>query len=142
MDFDNVRFTKDHEWVRLDGDEAIVGITDFAAGELGDVVYVELPPQGTEITQGESMGTIEAVKTVADLYAPATGTVTAVNTALEDDPALVNSSPYEDGWFVRMRLGDQAQFDACSAEISSQNHSNPLRESRQSSNSKPPRVPV
>jgi len=112
MDFDNVRFTKDHEWVRLDGDEAIVGITDFAAGELGDVVYVELPPQGTEITQGESMGTIEAVKTVADLYAPATGTVTAVNTALEDDPALVNSSPYEDGWFVRMRLGDQTQFDA------------------------------
>ena len=112
MDFDNVRFTKDHEWVRLDGDEAIVGITDFAAGELGDVVYVELPPQGTEIIQGESMGTIEAVKTVADLYAPATGTVTAVNTALEDDPALVNSSPYEDGWFVRMRLGDQAQFDA------------------------------
>ena len=112
MDFDNVRFTKDHEWVRLDGDDAIVGITDFAAGELGDVVYVELPSEGTEITQGESMGTIEAVKTVADLYAPVTGTVTAVNTALEDDPALVNSSPHEDGWFVRMRLGDPSQFDA------------------------------
>ena len=112
MVVEGLLYTKDHEWVRLDGDEAIVGITDFAAGELGDVVYVELPPQGTEITQGESMGTIEAVKTVADLYAPATGTVTAVNTALEDAPALVNSSPYEDGWFVRMRLGDQAQFDA------------------------------
>jgi len=111
MNFDNVRFTKDHEWVRLEGDEAIVGITDFAAGELGDVVYVELPTEGTEITQGESMGTIEAVKTVADLYAPATGTVTAVNTALEDDPALVNNSPYEDGWFVRLRLGERAQYD-------------------------------
>jgi len=111
MNFDNVRFTKDHEWVRLDGEEAVVGITDFAAGELGDVVYVELPTEGAEITQGESMGTIEAVKTVADLYAPATGTVTAVNTAIEDDPALVNSSPYEDGWFVRMRLADPARFD-------------------------------
>jgi glycine cleavage system H protein len=111
MNFDNVRFTKDHEWVRLEGDEATVGITDFAAGELGDVVYVELPTEGTEITQGESMGTIEAVKTVADLYAPATGTVTAVNPALEDDPALVNSSPYEDGWFVRMRLADATQFE-------------------------------
>jgi len=114
MNFDNVRFTKDHEWVRVDGDgdEALVGITEFAAGELGDVVYVELPSEGVEITQGESMGTIEAVKTVADLYAPATGTVIAVNTALEDDPALVNNSPYEEGWFVRMRLGDRAQLDA------------------------------
>jgi glycine cleavage system H protein len=111
MNFDNVRFTKDHEWVRLDGDEATVGITDFAAGELGDVVYVELPTEGAEITQGESMGTIEAVKTVADLYAPATGTVTEVNTALEDDPALVNSSPYEDGWFVRMHLGEKSQYE-------------------------------
>ena len=113
MNFDNVRFTKDHEWVRLDGDsdEAVVGITDFAAGELGDIVYVELPAEGAEIIQGESMGTIEAVKTVADLYAPATGTVTAVNTAIEDDPALVNNSPHEDGWFVRLRLRERAQFD-------------------------------
>lgn len=113
MDFSNMRFTSEHEWVRTpDGsDEVEVGITEFAAGELGDIVYVELPAVGAEVTALESMGTIEAVKTVADLYAPVTGVVTAVNGELEQNPELVNTSPYEAGWFVKIRVGDRAQLD-------------------------------
>jgi len=111
MNFDNVRFTEDHEWVRVEGEEALVGITDFAAGELGDVVYVELPDVGAEVTAGESMGTIEAVKTVADLFAPITGVVVEVNSALEDSPETVNNSPYEEGWFVKVKVSDPAQLE-------------------------------
>lgn len=114
MDFSNRRFTSEHEWVLLqDGsDEVVVGVTGFAAGELGDIVYVELPAVGADVTAAESMGTIEAVKTVADLYAPVTGTVTAINGELEQNPELVNSSPYEDGWFVKIRVGDRAELDS------------------------------
>ena len=113
MDFKNVRFTRDHEWVRADGDdEASVGITDFAAGELGDIVYLELPKVGTEVSAKQSMGTIEAVKTVADLFAPVSGTVTAVNSALEQHPDLVNQDPFGEGWFVRVKMKDRKEFDA------------------------------
>jgi glycine cleavage system H protein len=113
MDFKNVRFTKDHEWVHADGgDEASVGITDFAAGELGDIVYLELPKVGTEVKAKQSMGTIEAVKTVADLFAPVSGTVSAVNTNLEQHPDLVNQDPFGDGWFVRVKMKDRKEFDA------------------------------
>jgi glycine cleavage system H protein len=113
MDFKNVRFTRDHEWVRVDdGDEASIGITDFAAGELGDIVYVELPKVGTEVKATQSMGTIEAVKTVADLFAPVSGTVTAINPGLEQHPDLVNQDPFGDGWFVRVKMKDRKEFDA------------------------------
>ncbi len=113
MDFKNVRFTKDHEWVRADGaDEASVGITDFAAGELGDIVYLELPKVGTEVKAKQSMGTIEAVKTVADLFAPVSGVVTAVNTNLEQHPDLVNQDPFGDGWFVKVKIKDRKEFDS------------------------------
>jgi len=114
MDQSNIRFTKDHEWIRVDGDsgEAVVGITDFAAGELGDIVFVELPDVGESVTAGETMGTIEAVKTVADVYAPASGKVVAVNEELEDAPDRVNASPFDEGWFVRVELSDPEQLDA------------------------------
>ena len=112
MDFKDFRFTKDHEWVRADGDEASVGITDFAVGELGDIVYLELPKVGTEVKAKQSMGTIEAVKTVADLFAPVSGTVSAVNTNLEQHPDLVNQDPFGDGWFVRVKMKDRKEFDS------------------------------
>ena len=112
MDFSHTRFTSDHEWVRRsEGDEVVIGISEFAAGELCDIVYVELPGQDDEVTAGESMGTIEAVKTVADLYAPVTGVVTAVNTSLEESPEKVNDSPYDEGWFVRIRMADSAALN-------------------------------
>lgn len=113
MDFKNVRFTKEHEWVRLEGgDEVTIGITDFASGELGDIVYVELPRVGTAVDAMQSMGTIEAVKTVADLFAPVSGVVTAVNGALEQGPDLVNKDPFGDGWFVRVKMSNKAEYDA------------------------------
>jgi len=113
MDFKNFRFTKEHEWVRAgDGDEVAIGITDFAAGELGDIVYIEMPKVGAEVAAGKTMGTIEAVKTVADLFAPVGGVVTAVNGALGDKPDLVNSDPFGEGWFVKLKLKDRKEFDA------------------------------
>ncbi len=113
MDFKNVRFTKDHEWVRFadGGDEVTIGITDFAASELGDIVYVELPKVGGEVRAAASMGTIEAVKTVADLFAPVSGVVSAVNGALEQGPDLVNKDPYGDGWFVRLKMSSRKELD-------------------------------
>ena len=111
MDLKNLKFTKEHEWVRIDGDEATIGITDFAAGELGDIVYVELPKVGASVTATQSMGTIEAVKTVADLYAPVTGVVTAINGALEQGPDLVNKDPFGDGWFVRVKMSNRKELD-------------------------------
>jgi glycine cleavage system H protein len=114
MDFESVRFTNEHEWVRFedDDDEVVVGITEFAAGELGDIVFIELPEAGAAVTAEESMGTIEAVKTVADLYAPVSGVVTEVNAALEDKPELANDSPYDDGWFVKIKMSDRSQLEA------------------------------
>lgn len=114
MDFASMRFTKEHEWVRTEKGSNVVtvGITDFAAGELGDIVYVELPRVGQKVKTMEPMGTIEAVKTVADLYAPVGGTVTETNTKLNDDPAVVGQSPFEQGWFVKIELADRGELDA------------------------------
>ena len=100
----DLKYTKEHEWVRVRGQEAEVGITDFAQGELGDVVFVELPAVGQKLTQMKSFGTIDAVKTVSDLFAPVSGEVTAINTDLKNNPALINQSPYEKGWMVRVKI--------------------------------------
>jgi glycine cleavage system H protein len=114
MDFNNMCFSKEHEWVRFEGEEsedAVIGITEYAAGELGDIVFIELPEVGTEVKAADVMGTIEAVKTVADLYAPVSGTVSEANTQLESQPDLVNNSPYEDGWFVKIKISDPSELD-------------------------------
>ena len=101
---ENLRYTKDHEWVRIDGDTGTIGITDYAQGELGDVVFVELPAVGKTVKQNEAFGTIEAVKAVSDLYAPVSGSVTEVNTILESQSELVNKDPYGKGWMIKIRL--------------------------------------
>ena len=95
-------YTKEHEWARQDGDDWVVGITDYAQGELGDVVFVELPEAGKAVSVGESFGTVEAVKTVSDLYSPLAGTIKAVNEAVKNDPTVVNRDPYGEGWLVRI----------------------------------------
>jgi glycine cleavage system H protein len=101
-------YTKDHEWVRLNGDLATIGVTDFAQGELGDVVFVQLPDKGTKVEQGKSFGTIEAVKAVADIYAPLSGEVVEVNGGLADKPETMNSDPYGDGWIVKVKVSNLA----------------------------------
>jgi glycine cleavage system H protein len=103
-----LRYTKDHEWLRVEGSEAVVGITAHAAEELGDVVFVELPDIGRALTRDETFGVIESVKTASDLFAPLAGEVVAINEALTDEPELVNSAPYEAGWMVRLHLADVA----------------------------------
>ena len=113
MDYSTMRFSKEHEWVRPEGsgDEVVVGITGYAAGELGDIVFVELPEAGAVVNGGDVIGTIEAVKTVADLYAPVSGTVMEVNKDIEDQPDVVNNSPYEGGWLFKMKLSDAAEME-------------------------------
>ena len=113
MDYSTMRFSKEHEWVRPEGsgDEVVVGITGYAAGELGDIVFVELPEAGAVVNGGDVIGTIEAVKTVADLYAPVSGTVMVVNKDIEDQPDVVNNSPYEGGWFFKMKLSDTTELE-------------------------------
>lgn len=106
------RFTKDHEWVRLDGDVAVVGITDHAQDALGDVVFVELPEAGRDVEEGESIATVESVKAASDVYAPLGGKIVESNQAVADDPALVNREATGDGWFFKMQLADRAAFDA------------------------------
>ena len=103
---DELRYTKDHEWVRLNGDEAIVGITDFAQRELGDIVYVEVESVGKPLEMGAVFGTVEAVKTVSDLYLPVGGTITELNPALANSPELVNNDPYGEGWMVKIKIRD------------------------------------
>jgi glycine cleavage system H protein len=97
-----IMYTKEHEWARQDGEDWVVGITDYAQGELGDVVFVELPEAGKSVAVGDSFGTVEAVKTVSDLYAPLAGTIKAVNEAVKNDPTVVNRDPYGEGWLVRI----------------------------------------
>jgi glycine cleavage system H protein len=107
-----LKYTQEHEWVRLDSGDAVVGITDYAQGELGDIVFVELPAPGTAVKQGDVFGTIEAVKTVSDLFAPLSGTVVAVNESLKDAPEAVNKSPYQDGWMIRIAVKNAAETAA------------------------------
>ncbi len=106
-----LRFTKDHEWVRLDGDLAVVGITDYAQSQLGDVVYVELPEIGRRVEKGKETAVVESVKAASEVYAPVSGEVAEVNDALAADPAAVNADPIGEGWFFKLRLADPKELD-------------------------------
>jgi glycine cleavage system H protein len=107
----DLRYTKDHEWVRIDGDEATVGITEYAAGQLGDIVFVELPDGGRSLEQFATFGVVESVKAVSDLFAPVSGEVLATNDALTGSPELVNADPYKGGWMIRVRLAKPDEVD-------------------------------
>lgn len=107
----DLRFTKTHEWARIDGDTATVGTSDYAQSELGDITYLELPEAGTQVTQGEPMGVIESVKAASDIYSPVSGEVVESNQEVVDSPDLVNSSPYERAWLLKVRLSDPSQVD-------------------------------
>jgi len=107
-----LKYTKDHEWVKIEGDVAIIGITDFAQGELGDIVYVEVETLDEDLSQEDIFGTVEAVKTVSDLFAPLTGTVVEFNEGLEEEPEKVNSDPYGEGWMIKMSIGDPSELDS------------------------------
>ena len=107
-----VRYTKDHEWVRVDGGEAMIGITDYAQTQLGDIVYVELPEIGKRVEQGKEAAVVESVKAASEVYAPVSGEVMAVNAKLGDDPAKVNSDPMGEGWFFKLKLSDAKELDA------------------------------
>jgi len=109
---EDLKYTKDHEWIRINGNEATVGITEFAQSELGDIVFVDITSVGIEKTHGENFGTIEAVKTVSDLFMPVDGKVLEVNPLLEDKPELVNSDPYGDGWMIKMSISNAAQVNS------------------------------
>lgn len=109
---DNLHYTKDHEWVRIEGDEAFVGITDFAQGELGDIVYVEIETVGQQLESGSVFGTVEAVKTVSDLFLPVAGTISEVNPNLNANPELVNTDPYGEGWMIKMKISNTSEIDA------------------------------
>ncbi len=104
-------FTEEHEWIDVEGDEATVGITDYAQSQLGDIVFVELPESGAEVAKGKDAAVVESVKAASDVYAPITGTVTEANPALEDDPALVNGSPEEDAWFFKLTIADRSELE-------------------------------
>lgn len=107
----DLKYTSEHEWVRIDGDVAIIGITSFAADQLGDVVAVELPEEGDKITKGEVFGSVESVKAVSDLFAPLSGTVTRVNTPLNDSPEYVNEDPFDEGWMIEIEMSDPEEAD-------------------------------
>lgn len=108
----NIRYTREHEWIRVEGEEAVVGITDYAQSELGEIVFIDVDTVGETIAQGEVFGSVEAVKTVSDLNMPMSGEVLEVNTALEEHPELVNNDPYGEGWMIRVRISDPAEIDA------------------------------
>jgi glycine cleavage system H protein len=107
----DLKYTEDHEWIRVEGDIAVVGITDFAQGELGDVVFVEIETVGEELEKGETFGTVEAVKTVSDLFMPVGGEVLEVNEALADEPELVNKDPYNAGWMIKVKMNNVAELE-------------------------------
>ena len=104
-------FTQDHEWISVEGDHATVGITDYAQAQLGDVVFVEVPPAGTEVAKGKEAAVVESVKAASDVYAPVSGTVTEANAELEGDPSLVNTAPEGNGWFFKLKLADPAELE-------------------------------
>lgn len=107
-----LKYTKDHEWIRVEGDEAVIGITDFAQRELGDIVFVDINTVGEEVAANEVFGTIEAVKTVSDLFMPTSATVLEINEAIDASPELVNTDPYGEGWIIRVKLGNSADVDS------------------------------
>ena len=106
-----LKYTKDHEWIKIEGDTVTIGITEFAQGELGDIVYVEVETEGETLAREEVFGTVEAVKTVSDLFMPVSGEVTAFNEAIEDAPESVNNDPYGDGWMIKVQLSDVSELD-------------------------------
>ncbi|NOX64937.1 MAG: glycine cleavage system protein GcvH [Chlorobi bacterium] len=108
---EDYKFSADHEWVKVDGNTALIGISDYAQGELGDIVYIDIDSDIDEIAANETFGSIEAVKTVSDLYAPVSGKVIEINERLEDEPELVNSDPYGEGWLIKVELSDSSQVD-------------------------------
>ena len=108
---DNLTYTEKHEWIRIEGDVAIIGITEYAQGELGDVVFVEIETEGEKLALGDAFGTIEAVKTVSDLFMPVNGEVLEFNTKLEDEPELVNKDPFGDGWMIRIKMDNAAEIE-------------------------------
>ncbi len=108
----NLRFSKEHEWVRLEGDTAIIGITDFAQGELGDIVFVEVETEGQSLTKDAVFGSVEAVKTVSDLFMPVAGEIVEFNKAIERAPEKVNTDPYGDGWMIKVKMSDPSEFEA------------------------------
>jgi glycine cleavage system H protein len=108
---ESLRYTKEHEWIRLEGDVATIGITDFAQHELGDIVYVEIETLGQELKSGDVFGTVEAVKTVSDLYLPVDGSITEINPKLNSNPDLVNTDPYGEGWMVKMKVNNTADVN-------------------------------
>ena len=107
----DLKYTKDHEWIRVEGDVATVGVTDFAQGELGDIVYVEIETEGETLDKEEVFGTVEAVKTVSDLFMPLSGEVTSFNEGLEADPEIVNKDPYGEGWMIKINISDVSEID-------------------------------
>jgi glycine cleavage system H protein len=107
----DLRYTRDHEWVRVDGDEATVGITQYAADQLGDIVFVELPDTGRELEEAKAFGVVESVKAVSDLFAPLSGSVTSTNAALASSPELVNSDPYGEGWMIKIAVQDASEIE-------------------------------
>jgi len=112
MEFpEELKYTEEHEWVMVEDELAVIGITDFAQDALGDVVFVELPEVGTEVVAGKAFGVVESVKAVSDIYAPISGTVEEVNEELPDAPEIINTSPYEDGWMVKIRISDPGEID-------------------------------
>ena len=108
---EELKYSKEHEWVKVEGDTVTIGITEYAQGELGDIVFVELPETEDDIEEGESFGSVESVKTVSELYAPVSGSVVEINEELEDSPEFVNESPYEKAWMVKVELSDESQLD-------------------------------
>jgi glycine cleavage system H protein len=108
----NLRYTKDHEWLRIEGEFAFIGITDFAQGELGDIVFLEIETEGETLDKEEVFGTVEAVKTVSDLFMPVTGEILEVNPALADSPDLINKDPYGEGWMIKIRVSDSAELES------------------------------
>jgi glycine cleavage system H protein len=114
---DDVRYTREHEWARLEGGQVTIGITSYATDQLGDVVFVELPEAGKAVEAGKTFGVVEAVKTVSDLYAPLSGVITEVNAALSDNPALVNQEPFGDGWMIRVRPANPADLNGLLSHV-------------------------
>ena len=112
-----LKYTKDHEWISIDGDNATIGITDYAQGELGDIVYVEIEALGEQLDKEEIFGSVEAVKTVSDLFLPVSGEITEMNEGLEDNPELINDDPYGEGWIIKMKISNQSELtDLLSAD--------------------------
>ena len=109
---ENIKYTEDHEWVSVKDDIATVGITDFAQSELGDIIFVEFPDQGMSVDQKESIGTLEAVKTVADIFSPLTGSIIELNENLESNPELINEDPYSNGWILKIKMSNPSEYDS------------------------------